>query len=288
MPQLLVDQDRRADLVVAVARLEPAHGVLQRPPQALPLGVPEGRPRRHVVEAEEVEGDAQAAVVALLGLLAAPQVAVQLLLRGPDRAVDALEHRPLLVAAPVGAGHAQQGERPDRAGGRHVRAAAQVHERAMGVRRDDRMGLPGRIRGAPQVVQDLHLEGLPALLEERPALGRRQLVAHERVVGLDRGPHAGGDRLEVVGRQRPGQLEVVVEAVADGRPDAQARVGEDPQHRLRHDVRRRVAHRIKGVAGVGVEELLGRPASGGLQDLLVRVVVDFTHGVPPRERTVSP
>ena len=70
---------------------------------------------------------------------------------------------------------------------------------------------------------------------------------------------------QVVGRQRARQLEVVVEAVGDGRADAQLRVGEQVEHRLGHDVRRRVAHGIERVTGVGVEQLLGRLALGRLE-----------------------
>ena len=65
------------------------------------------------MEAEQVELDAEAPVVALLRLLASPQVLIELLLGRPDRAVDALEHRALLVAAPVRPGRAEQLERAD-------------------------------------------------------------------------------------------------------------------------------------------------------------------------------
>ena len=80
LPELAMDEDGRADLLVAAALLELAHGALERAPQPLALGVPEGRPRADVVEAEEVERDAEAPVVALASLLPAPQVEVELLL----------------------------------------------------------------------------------------------------------------------------------------------------------------------------------------------------------------
>ena len=86
--------------------------------------MPEGRPRRDVVEAEQVELDAQTSVVAFLGLLAPPEVRVEVLLGRPGGAVDALQHRPLLVAAPVRAGRPEQLERTDRPRARHVGATA--------------------------------------------------------------------------------------------------------------------------------------------------------------------
>ena len=70
-------------------------------------------------------------MVALAGLFQLFEVLVQLLLRGPGRAIDALEHRALLVAAPVGAGDAQQLDRADLARVVNVRPAAEIEERAV-------------------------------------------------------------------------------------------------------------------------------------------------------------
>ena len=70
---------------------------------------------------------------------------------------------------------------------------------------------------------------------------------------------------QVVGRQRAGQLEVVVEAVVDDRPDAELRAGEQVEHRLGQDVRGRVAHRPELAGGAVIHELVGRPALGRLE-----------------------
>ena len=141
------------------------------------------------MEREEVELHPELAVVALLRLLAPPQEAIELLLRLPDRAVDPLERRARLVAAPVGAGHGEQLERSDPAGGRDVRTLAQVDERTMLVDRRRRHRRAVSLGLGRQVVEDLDLERLLALEEERPALGRRQLAADERVVGGDARAH---------------------------------------------------------------------------------------------------
>ena len=180
LPELLVDERRRVDLLVAATRLELAHGVLQRPVQGPALGMPERGARRDVVEAEQVELDAEPAMVAQLRLLAAPEVLIQLLLGRPDRAVDPLEHRALRVAAPVGAGDGEQLERADLARGRHVRPLAQVDERPVLVDRGRRhrravaLGLRG------EVVEDLDLERLIALGEEGSPVGGRQAHAGRR------------------------------------------------------------------------------------------------------------
>ncbi len=47
-------------------------------------------------------------MVALLGLFQAPQVLIEFLLRKPCRAIQALQHRTLLVATPVGSPDAHQ------------------------------------------------------------------------------------------------------------------------------------------------------------------------------------
>ena len=237
-------------------------------------------------------------MVALLRLLAPPQELVELLLGRPDRPVDALEHRALLVAAPVRAGDREQLERPDRAGGRDVRSLAQVDEGAVLVDRGRRhrravaLGLRG------QVVEDLHLERLVALGEEGAALGRRQLAPDERVVGGDAGGHPGLDRGQVVRGERAGQLEVVVEAVRDGRTDAELRAREEVQHRLGHHVRRRVAHRVEVAVRAGIEQLVGGPAFGRLEpdldrrfDLLVRhraSLLEKTKPLTGRDGATSP
>ena len=75
-------------------------------------------------------------MVALLGLLEHLEVGVLVFLVRPGGAVDALEHLVLRVAAPVRAGDAHQLEDLQLAGGRHVRAAAQVDPVALAVERD--------------------------------------------------------------------------------------------------------------------------------------------------------
>ena len=100
--------------------------------------MPEYEPGAHArIRGEEVELAAERAVIAPLGLLDAMQVRVELFLLEERRAVDALQHLALLVAAPVGAGRVQQLEVLDARRVGHVRAAAEIDERAVGVRRDD-------------------------------------------------------------------------------------------------------------------------------------------------------
>src|SRR3546814_13706549 len=88
------------------------------------FGVPENKPRRLVLEVEQVQLATQLAMVAPLGLFQHGQVSGLLFLGDPRRTVDALQHLVLAIAAPIGAGHFHQLENLELARGLDVRAAA--------------------------------------------------------------------------------------------------------------------------------------------------------------------
>src|SRR5579884_360199 len=123
-PQLALEDERRLHLVVAAPRVLPPPQVLEHVPDHHPLRVPEGRPRRDVVEVEQVELHAEPAMVARPRLFEPLEVRVEVGLRVERRPVDAGELLVVLVAAPVRAGEAGQLERLDRLRGLQVRAAA--------------------------------------------------------------------------------------------------------------------------------------------------------------------
>ena len=237
-----------------------------------PFGCQNAEPGDDVVEAEQVELGAEPAMIALLRLFPAPQELVELLLGRPGRAVDALEHRALLVAPPVRPGGAEQLERADLARARDVRPTAQVDERTLPVEGRAAAPAPLALGGGHEVVDNLDLERLVMLDEEGAGLGRRQLGQLERLVGRDALAHARLDRGEVVRGEGPRQQEVVVEAVLDGRADAQLGAREQVEDRLGHDVRRRMAHGAELARGAVVHQLVGGAALGRLQADLDRVV----------------
>src|SRR5215203_1675747 len=90
-----------------------------------------------LVHREEIELASETAMIAALGLFQSRQMSIQLLLCRPGRTVDALQHRPLLVTTPVGAGDREELEGPDLARAGHVRTAAEIEELALLVGRDD-------------------------------------------------------------------------------------------------------------------------------------------------------
>ena len=111
-------------------------------------------------------------MVARLRLLDALEVLVERLLRREGGAVDALEHRVALVAAPVRAGDLEQLHRADLPGVLHVRAAAEVDEVAVAEERD--------LLAFGDVVEARELELLAQRREERARLVAGHDLARER------------------------------------------------------------------------------------------------------------
>ena len=88
-----------------------------------------------------------------------------------------------------------------------------------------------------EALEDLDLEALAALAEERDRLRARQLLALERQVGLRDHAHLVLDAREILGRERLRLGEVVIEAVLDGGADGDLHLGKQALHSLGHDVR---------------------------------------------------
>jgi hypothetical protein len=202
---------------------------------------------------EELELGAHAAVIAAARLLDPREVEVELLLRGERGAVDALQHRLALVAAPIRAGRFEQLHRADLARVLDVGPAAQVHEVAVA---EDRDGLAGR-----NVLEARELERLAETGEDSASvLAAHDLALERRALRQDLA-HLRLDALEVLGRERSLDLEVVLELVAvvlaadvdlDAREEALHRVGHQVLGRVaQHLARGRVAHRHDLERGVG-------------------------------------
>jgi hypothetical protein len=123
-----------------------------------------------------------------------------------------------------------------------MRAAAQVGERAVGVQRHALQRMLG-IGVALKILDQLDLVRL--LLSTEPGQRRlgRDVLAHERLVGVDMAPHLGLDPLEVriVDGDALGKLEVVVEAVVDRGSDRDLDAGVQVEHGRREYVRGVVA-----------------------------------------------
>ncbi len=206
------------------------------------LGMPVGQPRPGLlVEGEQIKVLDQAPVIALLDLFPPLQVLAQLLGRLPGRAVDALEHRLVGVAAPIGARRVEQlhSLRRDLAGVVHVRASAEIDEIAALVDGKHRLVrlLAVLIRTALQNIRDqLQLVGL--IRKDLARLLRANLLVDKIAVFLDHLPHPRFDFPQVLLIQRARQIEVVVETVLNRWANSDFGLRELLQHRGRHHVRR--------------------------------------------------
>ena len=129
-------------------------------------------------------------------------------------------------------------------------AAAQVHELVgVAVCGDHSAGGP-RGRVVRLAVENLDLVGVRS--EQLIGGGTIHLGTDERLTGGHDRAHLGLDRREVLVGERPrptrlidAQVEVVIEAVSDGRPDRERRFRVQPQHRLGQHVGGRVAQHLE-------------------------------------------
>ena len=277
---------RGPDVVEALLDVPPADVVLHLPLDDAALGVVDGQARAQLVgEGVEVQLGAELAVVALLGLGQPVQVGLEVLLGRPGGAVDPLQLRVLLGAAPVGGGAAGQLEGvADQLGGGQVRAAAEVLPRQLAVAAvvvvDGQLAAADFPGGALDCV-----EGAAVGPRFRPVTDRVALAALEadqlELVGLLlqllAGVLVGGDTareglalvddplhhplelLEVVWGERDLDVEVVVETVADRRTDPEAGLGVHLLDGLREDVGGGVPQHVEAVGAVDGDRFDGVP-----------------------------
>ena len=216
LPKLAVQDDRRLDLLVAIAAMDIAPVVDELVADDHAVRMEEREARAFLVQAEEVELLAELAVVALLGLLEHVKVGVEVCLLLEGRAVDALQHLVVLIAAPVSTSDAHELQGLDLARRDDVRASAEIRELALRVHRD--------LLAFRQVVDELDLVGLAFLLEELQGLFAADLLALELEILLDDLLHLFLDVRKISFRQLAVDVEVIVEAIVDGRSDGQAHI----------------------------------------------------------------
>ena len=217
LPELAVQDDRRLDLLVAIAAMDIAPVVDELVADDHAVRMEEREARAFLVQAEEVELLAELAVVALLGLLEHVEVGIEVCLLLEGRAVDALQHLVVLIAAPVSTSDAHELQGLDLARRDDVRASAEIRELALRVHRD--------LLAFRQVVDELDLVGLALLLEELQGLFAADFLALELEVLLDDLLHLFLDIRKIGFRQLTVDVEVIVEAILDGWADGQAHIG---------------------------------------------------------------
>ncbi len=163
------------------------------------------------------------------------EVRVEFLLRGKRGAVDALQHRVVLVAAPIGTGDRHQFEGADLARRMGVTSAAEIGE------------IADRVKGNRLAFGDLarDFDFVRVTFEVRDRFFARGLPPGHRIVGGDDLFHATLEPTEVFGRERFGAIEVVVEAGFDRRADRRLRFRKEILNRIRQHVRGGVAQCVE-------------------------------------------
>ncbi len=194
-------------------------------------------PGRPGMEHEQPELAPQLAVVALLRFLDLREVGLQILVGEKRGAVDALHRLVARVAFPVGARRAQQLERLQLAGRRHVRPDAEVDEGVLVL--DGVAGHLGLAFGL--LVDQLHLQRLAALREKCLRVLTRPHLALIDEILLRQLLHLLLDRVEVLRDERTIDHEVVEKAFVGGGTDPALRVRKEIDHRRREQMRRAVA-----------------------------------------------
>ena len=177
---------------------------------------------------EEVELRADPPVVAPARALEPLEVRVEVLLGVEGGAVDARQLLVVGVAAPVRAGEAGQLERLDRLRVLQVRPAAEIGEVALRIDRDVALG----------GVDELELVRIGR--EELLGLVTRDLLPHPLAALGELAVDLGLDLLQILLADRLREVEVVVEAVLDRRPDRELHARIELRHGLREQVRGRV------------------------------------------------
>ncbi len=223
-----------------------------------------------LVEVEEIELLAEAAMVALSCLLEAFEVGVQLLLAKERGPVDPRELGVRAVPAPVRARERGELDCLDRRARLQVRSPAQVGERTLRVQRDP----------AFRRAHELDLVGLLLRLEPLDGGIGRHLLARPGPSLREQAPDLRLDRDEVVVADRLDELEVVVEAVVDRRADRDLHVRVQAHHRLGEQMGARVAEDVQRVRVGGVprrEDLDARAVGEGEAEVLRHAVRTDEH-----------
>src|ERR1700722_13428534 len=183
-----------------------------------------------LLDREEIELGAELAMIASSRLLETRQILFKFLAVVPRRAVDALQHRLVLVPAPIGSRHIPQLERADSPRGLRMAATAEIRKLTDRVERDR------LILG--YLARHLHLVRIGAKLGDRVVA--RHLPPGHRILRHDDLGHPPFEPFEILGRKRLGSIEIVVEAILYCRSDRWLRLGKKVLDGISQDVGRGV------------------------------------------------
>ena len=210
-PKAAIQNLRTTHFLVAMIAIHTPHVLLDSLPDRPSLGMPENHAWGLFLKMEKIQLRADLAVIALFGFLEHVQIGILLILFGPGRPVNTLQHLVARIPAPIGAGNFHQLEHFQLAGRRHVRAATQVDKITLPVERY----ILARRNGA----DDFGLVVLTDRLEEIDRLVARKHLSRYREIMLGQFGHFLFDGRQIFWCKGPRIREVVVEAALDDRTD---------------------------------------------------------------------
>ena len=262
-PEVTVEDHRGHDFVVIGFIMEFMPEFKQVVAQDHSLGMEEREARAFFVEAEQVELFAQFTMVALFSFFHHLQVFIEFRFLFKSGPVNTLEHLVVFIAAPVSTGNGAQLEGLDGTGRSAVRAGTEVDEVALAVDGDD-----GIFR---KVFDEFYFIILASVFEEFQSVGTGQDFFGNGKVFFDDLSHFSFNGSKVFLCETVFCVEVVVEAVFNGRANGELDAREEVLDSLCHDMRCCMAERIfPFLVGEG-EEFNGRAVDNGFAE-----VRDFT------------
>ena len=210
---------RRLYFFIIIGVEAAANILLHLLPNREALGVPKHTALRFFLKMEQIHLAADFAVVALFGFLDHMQIGFQVFFIAPARAVNALQHFILAVAAPIGTGQLGQLKSfAELAGRRQMRATAQVFPRALPINRHI---LVGRNRG-----DNFGFIVLANAFEMRHGFVAGPYFAGNGLIAVDDFLHAFFNRFQIIEAERGLAGKVVIKTVFNHRADGHLCAGE--------------------------------------------------------------
>ena len=245
-PQFAVHNLRRIYLDIAARILLATHVILQLGVNPPAVGMPEHLTGGLFLHMEQVHFTTQFAVIALGGLFQHMQVLFQVIAVLEGHAIDALQHRVLAVAAPIGTRHIHQLERVTGhlAGMLEMRTTAQILPIPVPIHADGLAIIGDRMH-------QLDLVGFARFLIMGDGVGARPDLSAHNIAGIDDLFHLFLDRTQIFGCERLGAVKVIIPTVFDHRPDGHFRVRPQFLHRARHDMGGIMADQFQRLCVIG-------------------------------------
>ncbi len=218
LPQCAVYKLRSAHFLVTVACLGAAHVILQRGIKPPAFGVPEHLPHGFFLKMEQAHFLADPAMIALFCFFQLVQVRIQFLLIAPCRAVHTGEHGVTMVPTPISACHLHQLESSANIlGGAQMWTTAQIQPFTLPI--------DGNFFIFRQIANQLGFKLFTALFKKADRIIALPDFTHKRLSLGDNFAHFGFNGRKVFRGERFRTIEIVIEAVFNGRTDCNLSAG---------------------------------------------------------------